>query len=74
MDNNLSDREILILMFRFGLGFEDTGLREKKHTYEEIGKRLGISRERARQLTIRAVKKIVHQDLPNWELVYRSPV
>lgn len=47
--NELPPREQDILKLRFGLG-ED----EQEHTYEEIAKRFGISKERVRQLIVRA--------------------
>jgi len=48
----LQPREALILRCRFGL---DT---EKPMTLEEVGKMLGISRERVRQLEVRVLEKL----------------
>ena len=50
--SRLDDRERSILTWRFGL---DGG---NEHTLQEIGERLGLSRERARQLESRALAKL----------------
>jgi RNA polymerase primary sigma factor len=50
--SRLDDRERSILTWRFGL---DGG---EEHTLQEIGERLGLSRERARQLEPRALAKL----------------
>ena len=50
--NCLNEREKTILLMRFGF------VNDRIHTLEEIGKKLGITRERVRQLEIKTLKKI----------------
>ncbi|MDR2869021.1 MAG: sigma-70 family RNA polymerase sigma factor, partial [Deferribacteraceae bacterium] len=52
MINELDPREIQIIKLRFG--FDD----EEAYTLEELGKLLGVSRERVRQLESRALSKL----------------
>ncbi len=57
MLKTLSSREREILLLRFGL------VDGRTHTLEEVGKRLGVTRERIRQLEVRALRKLHH---PEW--------
>lgn len=50
--DKLSDREAAILKMRYGL---DNG---KAHTLEEVGKHFNITRERVRQIEIKALRKL----------------
>jgi RNA polymerase primary sigma factor len=52
--NTLSERECLILSKRFGLDSQEP------KTLEEIGKEIGVSKERVRQLETKALKKLRH--------------
>jgi len=52
--DNLSPREAKIMSLRFGL------LDGKPHTLDEIGKRLGLTRERIRQLEKESLSKLRH--------------
>jgi RNA polymerase primary sigma factor len=53
--NKLNDREQAVINMRFGL-MDD----ESERTLEEIGKALGITRERVRQIESTAIKKLKH--------------
>jgi RNA polymerase primary sigma factor len=52
--STLSDREAQILKMRFGLG------EIEPKTLEEVGQHYGLSRERIRQLEIKALRKLRH--------------
>ncbi len=54
---NLSEHERDILRLRYGIGEEDCS-ESRVRTLEEVGKALGISRERARQIETRAINKL----------------
>ncbi len=52
----LTDREQFVINERFGLG--DNG--NVSNTFEEIAKKVGVTRERIRQIEIKALKKLRH--------------
>jgi RNA polymerase primary sigma factor len=56
--NDLPSRERQVLELRFGLG----GI--EPLTLAEVGQRLGITRERARQLEMQAIERLRHPDDP----------
>ncbi|MCS6806713.1 MAG: sigma-70 family RNA polymerase sigma factor [Acidobacteriota bacterium] len=57
LSKNLTPREEAIIRMRFGLNPA-----EEEHTLEEIGRRLGVTRERIRQLEARALAKLRHPE------------
>ena len=52
--DDLDDREATILRLRYGLG----DMEEEPMTLKEIGKRIGLTRERVRQLEAGALRKL----------------
>lgn len=50
----LQPREQMILILRFGLNGQNP------HTLEEIGNRMGVTRERIRQIELKALRKLRH--------------
>lgn len=57
--NSLMPRDALILKLRFGMeGYTE-------HTLEEVGTKLGVTRERIRQIQVRATKHLRNR-LPKW--------
>lgn len=50
----LQPREQMILVLRFGLNGQNP------HTLEEIGNRMGVTRERIRQIELKALRKLRH--------------
>ena len=50
----LSDKEKRVLELRFGVG---TG---EEHTQEDIGKEIGVSSTRVRQIEFKAIRKLRH--------------
>ena len=53
----LSPKEKEILRLRFGIG------EEGEHTLEEVGKRFAVTRERIRQIEVKALRKLRHPRL-----------
>jgi RNA polymerase primary sigma factor len=52
--STLTPREVRVLRMRFGLGGADT------YTLREVGEKLGVTRERIRQIEGKALKKLRH--------------
>jgi RNA polymerase primary sigma factor len=55
----LPPREVQILKLRFGL------LNGKTHTLQEVGIKLGVSRERIRQIEVQAFRRLRHPEIKN---------
>ncbi|MBI3037600.1 sigma-70 family RNA polymerase sigma factor [bacterium] len=64
--STLSEREKIVLKHRFGLQFA------RSHTLEEIGKLLGLTRERVRQIEFQAIQKLRHPSRSRYLSVFRN--
>ena len=53
----LNKREAMVIAMRFGLAGNTD------HTLEEVGKQLGVTRERVRQIEAKALRKLRRNDI-----------
>ncbi len=54
LKTTLNPREEMVIRMRFGIGVD------RDHTLDEIGKQLSITRERVRQIEVKAMRKLKH--------------
>ena len=55
-------REEKVIRMRFGMAPYDDGPYEGCHTLEQVGKVLGVTKERVRQIEAKALRKLRHPD------------
>ena len=55
-------REEKVIRMRFGMAPYDDGPYEGCHTLEQVGKVLGVTKERVRQIEAKALRKLRHSD------------
>jgi RNA polymerase primary sigma factor len=58
--SSLSSREQIIIKKRFGLGDDSP------HTLEEVGNEFDVTRERVRQIEVKAIRKLRHPTRSKW--------
>ena len=63
---SLSEREKEVVRLYFGIG------EETSHTLEEIGQRFNLTRERARQIKEKALRRLKHSSRSKRLLAFRS--
>ena len=54
LQTTLNPREEMVIRMRFGIGVD------RDHTLDEIGRQLSITRERVRQIEVKAMRKLKH--------------
>ena len=54
-------REEKVIRMRFGMAPYDDGPYEGSHTLEQVGKVLGVTKERVRQIEAKALRKLRHK-------------
>jgi RNA polymerase primary sigma factor len=64
--DTLTEREKEVIKLYFGIG------EETAHTLEEIGQRFNLTRERARQIKEKALRRLKHSSRSQRLRIYRS--
>ncbi|MBY7705637.1 hypothetical protein JIY74_36850, partial [Vibrio harveyi] len=60
IENNLDNDEKVFIMKRYGFGTDPNGEQYRIHSFDELAKERGVTKERIRQIESKILKKLRH--------------